>query len=247
MGNSLELVKKGRHGYQPAGPMEEEGVMDSPLQCLDLMRTERVGPALGSAHHVALGPVTLVPAVQVSSGTLPLAFLSTVEYPLQLLHSPPAPVVKRSGVTTHHPLQVLPAHCVGCPPPLLSFFPSWLLWAGALVSLSPRALSVPRRGGRGVLWCLSLSDFLGPQEPPQPLNLTAKPKAPELPNTSSSPSLKMNSCGPHPSSHGAPTRDLQSSPPSLPLGKLSYLLSPRRTVESAVGTSLPFLGSSVGF
>ncbi|CAO2636915.1 Transcription factor SOX-13 [Lemmus lemmus] len=79
----------------------------------------------------------------------------------------------------------------------------------------------PGHGGRGVLlWCLSLSDFLGPQEPPQPLNLTAKPKAPELPNTSSSPSLKMNSCGPHPSSHGAPTRDLQSSPPSLPLGFL---------------------------
>lgn len=58
------------------------------------------------------------------------------------------------------------------------------------------------------------------QEPPQPLNLTAKPKVPELPNTSSSPSLKMNSCGPRPASHGAPTRDLQSSPPSLPLGFL---------------------------
>ncbi|XP_055000653.1 transcription factor SOX-13 isoform X2 [Sorex araneus] len=86
-----------------------------------------------------------------------------VEYPLQLLHSPPAPMVKRPGaVGTHHALQ----------------------------------------------------------EPPQPLNLTAKPKAPELPNTASSPSLKMSSCGPRPPSHGAPTRDLQSSPPSLPLGFL---------------------------
>lgn len=223
--------------------------MDGPLRCLDLMRTERVGPALGSAHHVALGPVTLVPAVQVSSGTLPLAFLSTVEYPLQLLHSPPAPVVKRSGVTTHHPLQVLPCPLRGVPSAsALILSPLAVLGRCFSLTFSP-ALSVPRRGGRDVLWCLSLSDFLGPQEPPQPLNLTAKPKAPELPNTSSSPSLKMNSCGPHPSSHGAPTRDLQSSPPSLPLGKLSYLPSPRRTVESdaTVGTSLPFLGSSVGF
>ncbi|XP_069897859.1 transcription factor SOX-13 isoform X3 [Dipodomys merriami] len=88
---------------------------------------------------------------------------STVEYPLQLLHSPPAPVVKRPGALgTHHPLQ----------------------------------------------------------EPSQPLNLTAKPKAPELPSSSSSPGLKMNNCGPRPPSHGAPTRDLQSSPPSLPLGFL---------------------------
>uniref|UniRef100_H0X5Q9 SRY-box transcription factor 13 n=1 Tax=Otolemur garnettii TaxID=30611 RepID=H0X5Q9_OTOGA len=51
----------------------------------------------------------------------------------------------------------------------------------------------------------------------QPLNLTAKPKSSELPNTSNSPSLKMSNCGPRPPSHGAPTRDLQSSPPSLPL------------------------------
>ncbi|TKC44351.1 hypothetical protein EI555_005134, partial [Monodon monoceros] len=58
------------------------------------------------------------------------------------------------------------------------------------------------------------------QEPSQPLNLTAKPKAPELPNASSSPSLKMSNCGPRPPSHGAPTRDLQASPPSLPLGFL---------------------------
>ncbi|EGW02241.1 Transcription factor SOX-13 [Cricetulus griseus] len=98
-----------------------------------------------------------------------------VEYPLQLLHSPPAPVVKRPGVATHHPLQ----------------------------------------------------------EPPQPLNLTAKPKAPELPNTSSSPNLKMNSCGPRPSSHGAPTRDLQSSPPSLPLGFLGEGDAVTRAIQDA--------------
>lgn len=86
-----------------------------------------------------------------------------VEYPLQLLHSPPAPVLKRSGAMgAHHALQ----------------------------------------------------------EPPQPLNLTAKPKASELPNSAGSPSLKINNCGPRPPSHGAPTRDLQSSPPSLPLGFL---------------------------
>ncbi|XP_012872972.1 PREDICTED: transcription factor SOX-13 isoform X2 [Dipodomys ordii] len=93
----------------------------------------------------------------------PYQHLLCVEYPLQLLHSPPAPVVKRPGaLAAHHPLQ----------------------------------------------------------EPSQPLNLTAKPKAPELPSSSSSPGLKMNNCGPRPPSHGAPTRDLQSSPPSLPLGFL---------------------------
>ncbi|KAM4862123.1 transcription factor SOX-13 isoform 2-T2 [Thomomys bottae] len=93
----------------------------------------------------------------------PYQHLLCVEYPLQLLHSPAAPVVKRPGaLATHQPLQ----------------------------------------------------------EPSQPLNLTAKPKAPELPSSSSSPGLKMNNCGPRPPSHGAPTRDLQSSPPSLPLGFL---------------------------
>nr|XP_048286716.1 transcription factor SOX-13 isoform X1 [Myodes glareolus] len=114
-------------------------------------------PAFPPSHQ----PLPVTPDSQLALPIQPIP-CKPVEYPLQLLHSPPAPVVKRPGVTTHHPLQ----------------------------------------------------------EPPQPLNLTAKPKAPELPNTSSSPSLKMNSCGPHPSSHGAPTRDLQSSPPSLPLGFL---------------------------
>ncbi|XP_042114088.1 transcription factor SOX-13 isoform X1 [Peromyscus maniculatus bairdii] len=114
-------------------------------------------PAFPPSHQ----PLPVTPDSQLALPIQPIP-CKPVEYPLQLLHSPPAPVVKRPGVATHHPLQ----------------------------------------------------------EPPQPLNLTAKPKASELPNASNSPSLKMNSCGPRPSSHGAPTRDLQSSPPSLPLGFL---------------------------
>lgn len=161
-----------------------------------------------------------MPAILGSSGTLSLAtFLSPVEYPLQLLHSPPAPVVKRPGVAAHHPLQVLP--CLLLPGTLSSAEPLSLLALGSL------ALStVCPVMGVVLLGCFSFSFFLDRQEPPQPLNLTAKPKVPELPNTSSSPSLKMNSCGPRPASHGAPTRDLQSSPPSLPLGKPFHLLSP---------------------
>ncbi|GAB5583634.1 transcription factor SOX-13 isoform X3 [Prionailurus iriomotensis] len=114
-------------------------------------------PAFPPSHQ----PLPVTPDSQLALPIQPIP-CKPAEYPLQLLHSPPAPVVKRPGaVAAHHPLQ----------------------------------------------------------EPSQPLNLTAKPKAPELPNASSSPSLKMN-CGPRPPSHGAPTRDLQSSPPSLPLGFL---------------------------
>lgn len=115
-------------------------------------------PAFPPSHQ----PLPVTPDSQLPLPIQPIP-CKPVEYPLQLLHSPPAPAVKRPGaMATHHPLQ----------------------------------------------------------EPSQPLNLTAKPKAPELPNTSSSPSLKMSNCGPRPPSHGAPTRDLQSSPPSLPLGFL---------------------------
>lgn len=139
-------------------------------------RTEQEGPALGSAHlHVVLGPVTLIPAVQVSSGTLPLAFLSTVEYPLQLLHSPPAPVVKRPGVATHHPLQVLPCPLCGVPSPaeLLPFSSALILSRlaalGRCFSLifSP-ALSVPQ-WGRGCPSLVSLTlTFWVPRSPPSP-------------------------------------------------------------------------------
>ncbi|MBV98582.1 Transcription factor SOX-13, partial [Eschrichtius robustus] len=113
-------------------------------------------PAFPPSHQ----PLPVTPDSQLALPIQPIP-CKPVEYPLQLLHSPAAPVVKRPGaLSAHHPLQ----------------------------------------------------------EPSQPLNLTAKPKAPELPNASSSPSLKMSNCGPRPPSHGAPTRDLQASPPSLPLG-----------------------------
>ncbi|KAM6165818.1 transcription factor SOX-13 isoform 1-T1 [Erethizon dorsatum] len=115
-------------------------------------------PAFPPSHQ----PLPVTPDSQLALPIQPIP-CKPVEYPLQLLHSPPAPVVKRPGtMAAHHPLQ----------------------------------------------------------EPSQPLNLTAKPKAPELPNTSSSPSLKMGTCGPRPPSHGAATRDRPSSPPSLPLGFL---------------------------
>ncbi|XP_077013597.1 transcription factor SOX-13 isoform X2 [Tamandua tetradactyla] len=115
-------------------------------------------PAFPPSHQ----PLPVTPDSQLALPIQPIP-CKPVEYSLQLLHSPPVPVVKRPGaMAAHHPLQ----------------------------------------------------------EPSQPLNLTAKPKASELPNTSSSPSLKMSSCGPRPPSQGAPTRDLQSSPPSLPLGFL---------------------------
>ncbi|XP_069315757.1 transcription factor SOX-13 isoform X5 [Eulemur rufifrons] len=114
-------------------------------------------PAFPPGHQ----PLPVTPDSQLALPIQPIP-CKPVEYPL-LLHSPPAPVVKRPGaMAAHHPLQ----------------------------------------------------------EPSQPLNLTAKPKAHELPTTSSSPSLKLSGCGPRPPSHGAPTRDLQSSPPSLPLGFL---------------------------
>ncbi|TEA30987.1 hypothetical protein DBR06_SOUSAS9610028 [Sousa chinensis] len=115
-------------------------------------------PAFPPSHQ----PLPVTPDSQLALPIQPIP-CKPVEYPLQLLHSPAAPVVKRPGaLSAHHALQ----------------------------------------------------------EPSQPLNLTAKPKAPELPNASSSPSLKMSNCGPRPPSRGAPTRDLQASPPSMPLGFL---------------------------
>ncbi|KAM9706620.1 transcription factor SOX-13 isoform 5-T5 [Dama dama] len=115
-------------------------------------------PAFPPSHQ----PLPVTPDSQLALPIQPIP-CKPVEYPLQLLHSPPAPVVKRPGaLSAHHPLQ----------------------------------------------------------EPSQPLNLTAKPKASELPNSSSSPNLKLSNCGPRPPSHGAPTLDLQANPPSLPLGFL---------------------------
>ncbi|XP_025049768.1 transcription factor SOX-13 isoform X3 [Alligator sinensis] len=123
-------------------------------------------------------PYVMIPAFPPSHQSLPVApdsqlalpiqpipckpaSLSAVEYPVQLLHSPPPPSLKRPAGSSH--LQM--------------------------------------------------------QESSQPLNLTAKPKGPELPSASSSPSLKMGSCQSLTPNHGA-TRDLQSSPSNLPLGFL---------------------------
>ncbi|XP_055090859.1 transcription factor SOX-13 isoform X2 [Symphalangus syndactylus] len=147
-------------------------------------------PAFPPSHQ----PLPVTPDSQLALPIQPIP-CKPVEYPLQLLHSPPAAVVKRPGaMAPHHPLQ----------------------------------------------------------EPSQPLNLTAKPKAPELPNTSSSPSLKMSNCAPRPPSHGGPTRDLQSSPPSLPLGKPpaactcpSALLGESRRHDATLSRSLLLSGFQI--
>lgn len=193
----------------------------------------QAGPAPSLCPPVVLGPRQAGVCCSVLIQDFSPCRFSTVEYQLQLLHSPPAPVVKRPGaLATHHPLQVLSLlPTLGSLPStgqlaaLLysSLFLSLLAALGMLGSSSP--VSSLSLGGVSfdVSHPLDLLDL--PQEPSQPLNLTAKPKAPELPTTSSSPNLKMSNCGPRPPSHGAPTRDLQSSPPSLPLGKLFYLPS----------------------
>ncbi|KAM7169528.1 transcription factor SOX-13 isoform 2-T2 [Macrochelys suwanniensis] len=118
-------------------------------------------------------PYVMIPAFPPSHQPLPVTSDSQlalpiqpipckpVEYPMQLLHSPPPPTLKRPAGSGH--LQM--------------------------------------------------------QESSQPLNLTAKPKSSELSSACSSPSLKMSSCRSLTPNHGG-TRDLQSSPPSLPLGFL---------------------------
>ncbi|XP_016043652.1 transcription factor SOX-13 isoform X2 [Erinaceus europaeus] len=137
-------------------------------------------PAFPPSHQ----PLPVAPDSQLALPIQPIP-CKPVEYPLQLLHSPPAPVVKRPGaLAPHHPLQ----------------------------------------------------------EPSQPLNLTAKPKAPDLPSTASSPSLKLSNCGPRPPSHGAPTRDLQSSAPNLPLG----FLGEGDTVTKAIQDARQLLHSHSG-
>lgn len=132
------------------------------------------------------GKASWLMAAVVSS---PPASLSAVEYPVQLLHSPPPPSLKRPSGSSHLQMQVLPQIC--CP------HRAW----GSCWDTHHFCLLSPRN-----------------QESSQPLNLTAKPKGPELPSASSSPSLKMGSCQSLTPNHGA-TRDLQSSPSNLPLGK----------------------------
>uniref|UniRef100_A0A8C8SG11 SRY-box transcription factor 13 n=1 Tax=Pelusios castaneus TaxID=367368 RepID=A0A8C8SG11_9SAUR len=113
-------------------------------------------PAFPPGHQ----PLPMTPDSQLTLPIQPIP-CKPVEYPMQLLHSPPPPTLKRPAGSGH--LQM--------------------------------------------------------QESAQPLNLTAKPKSSELPSASSSPSLKMSSCRSLTPNHGV-TRDMQSSPPSLPLGFL---------------------------
>uniref|UniRef100_A0A8D2L0C4 SRY-box transcription factor 13 n=1 Tax=Varanus komodoensis TaxID=61221 RepID=A0A8D2L0C4_VARKO len=113
-------------------------------------------PAFPPNHQ----PLPVTPDPQMALPIQPIP-CKPVEYPMQLLHSPPPSALKRPASSGH--LQI--------------------------------------------------------QEPSQPLNLTAKSKGSELPNASSSPSLKISSCQSLSSSHGV-SRELQASPPSLPLGFL---------------------------
>ncbi|XP_053101341.1 transcription factor SOX-13 isoform X3 [Hemicordylus capensis] len=113
-------------------------------------------PAFPPSHQPL--PVTSDPQMALPIQPIPC---KPVEYPMQLLHSPPPSSLKRPASSGH--LQI--------------------------------------------------------QESSQPLNLTAKPKGSELPNASSSPSLKISSCQSLTPNHGV-SRELQTSPPSLPLGFL---------------------------
>ncbi|KAL8179007.1 UNVERIFIED_CONTAM: Transcription factor SOX-13 [Gekko kuhli] len=113
-------------------------------------------PAFPPSHQ----PIPVTPDTQMTLPIQPIP-CKPVEYPMQLLHSPPPSALKRPASSGH--LQI--------------------------------------------------------QESSQPLNLTAKPKGSELPNASCSPSLKINSCQSLTPSHRV-SRELQTSPPSLPLGFL---------------------------
>ncbi|KAJ6659832.1 hypothetical protein lerEdw1_018287 [Lerista edwardsae] len=113
-------------------------------------------PAFPPSHQ----PLPVTPDSQITLPIQPIP-CKPVEYPMQLLHSPP-----------------------------------------------PSALKTPASSGH-----------LQIQESSQPLNLTAKPKGSELPNAASSPNLKISPCQSLTPNHGV-SRELQSSPPSLPLGFL---------------------------
>ncbi|XP_053249164.1 transcription factor SOX-13 isoform X2 [Podarcis raffonei] len=113
-------------------------------------------PAFPPSHQ----PLSVSPDPQMALPIQPIP-CKPVEYPMQLLHSPPLSALKRPSSSGH--LQI--------------------------------------------------------QESSQPLNLTAKPKGSELPNSSSSPSLKISSCQSLTPNHGV-SQELQTSPPSLPLGFL---------------------------
>ncbi|NXX16212.1 SOX13 factor, partial [Podargus strigoides] len=134
--------------HQPL-PVAPDSQLALPIQPIPCKPGERGPPRTAPALPGWLCPPT------------PLPLLPAVDYPVQLLHSPPPPTLKRPTSSGH--LQM--------------------------------------------------------QETSQPLNLTAKPKASDLPSASSSPSLKISGCQSLTPSHGA-TRDLQTSPSNLPLGFL---------------------------
>ncbi|XP_063153618.1 transcription factor SOX-13 isoform X4 [Candoia aspera] len=113
-------------------------------------------PAFPPNHH----PLPVTPDSQMALPIQPLP-CKPVEYPMQLLHSPPPSALKRPASSGH--LQI--------------------------------------------------------QETSQPLNLTAKSKGSEHPNASSTPSLKISSSQSLSANHGV-SQELQTSPPSLPLGFL---------------------------
>ncbi|XP_064255016.1 transcription factor SOX-13 isoform X3 [Passer domesticus] len=138
-------------GHQPL-PVSPESQLALPIQPIPCKPGES---GLARPCGAALSP-SRVPVVPKRCPSAP-----AVDYPVQLLHSPPPATLKRPAGPGHLPMQ----------------------------------------------------------ETSQPLNLTAKPKGPELPSASSSPSLKMSGCQALPPSHGA-GRELQSSPSNLPLGFL---------------------------
>ncbi|XP_054837912.1 transcription factor SOX-13 isoform X2 [Eublepharis macularius] len=113
-------------------------------------------PAFPPSHQ----PIPVTPDTQMALPIQPIP-CKPVEYPMQLLHSPPPSALKRPASSGH--LQI--------------------------------------------------------QESSQPLNLTAKPKGSELPSASCSPNLKISNCQSLTPGHGV-SRELQTSPPSLPLGFL---------------------------
>ncbi|ETE73953.1 Transcription factor SOX-13, partial [Ophiophagus hannah] len=112
-------------------------------------------PAFPPNHH----PLPVAPDSQMALPIQPIP-CKPVEYPMQLLHSPPPSALKRPASSGH--IQI--------------------------------------------------------QESSQPLNLTAKSKGSEPPNGSSTPSLKISSS----QSLGGVSRELQTSPPSLPLGSRHF-------------------------
>lgn len=136
------MVVQGSGGKGVGGPRQ-------PFEAGEGTGWKQAGPALSLCPLCAAGTSSSrVSAVLCSSRTFLLAAFSIVEYPLQLLHSPPAPAVKRPGaMATHHPLQVLSSSLAWGSLPR---WDGWLLPCLFWVCLSPLSLC------GGLLWCLTL-------------------------------------------------------------------------------------------